>query len=40
MLPEVEDPLRELKNLREEVKFSEEEIKAMIKESKRTWSKL
>lgn len=40
LLPEAQNPLEELRELREEVKFSEEEIEAMIEESKEKWSKL
>jgi len=38
--PEIEDPLEELKQLREEIKFDEEEIQDMIESSKNKWSKL
>ncbi len=37
---EIEDPLEELKQLREEIKFDEEEIEDMIESSKNKWSKL
>jgi AbrB family looped-hinge helix DNA binding protein len=40
MLPEVEDPLEELKQLRKEIQFSEKEIQSMIRESKKIWSKV
>lgn len=40
LLPEVEHPLEELRDLRKEVRFSEEEIKSMIEESKEKWSKV
>ena len=40
LLPEVEAPLEELRDLREEIRFSEEEIGSMIEESKDKWSKL
>lgn len=38
MLPEVEDPLEELRQMRKEIQFSEKEIQSMIEESKRIWS--
>jgi len=38
--PEIEDPLEELKQLREEVRFDEKEIEDMIESSKNKWSKL
>jgi len=37
---EIEDPFEELKQLREEIKFDEEEIQDMIESSKNKWSKL
>jgi len=40
LLPEVDDPLETLKELRNEVRFSEEEIQSMIEASKDKWSKL
>ncbi|MBS3814813.1 AbrB/MazE/SpoVT family DNA-binding domain-containing protein [Candidatus Bipolaricaulota bacterium] len=40
LLPEVENPLQELRELRKEVNFSEEEIQGMIEESKEEWSKI
>lgn len=40
LLPEVEEPLESLKELREEVRFSEDEIRSMIEDSKEKWSKL
>ncbi len=40
MLPEVKDPLGELRQLRKEIQFSEKEIQSMIKESKKIWSKV
>lgn len=40
ILPEVEDPLEELRQLRREIQFSEEEIQSMIEESKKIWSKI
>lgn len=40
LLPEVESPLEELRELREEVRFSEKEIRSMIEESKEKWNKL
>ncbi|MDI6807154.1 MAG: AbrB/MazE/SpoVT family DNA-binding domain-containing protein [Candidatus Aenigmarchaeota archaeon] len=38
--PKPEDPLKTLLKMRERIKFSEKEIRKMIKESKREWSKL
>lgn len=40
MLPEIEDPLEELRQLRKEMQFSEREIQSMIEESKKIWSKV
>lgn len=40
LLPEVKNPLESLRGLRDEVRFSEEEIQSMIKGSKEKWSKL
>ena len=40
LLPEVKAPFEELRDLREEIRFSEEEIQSMIEESKDKWSKL
>ncbi|KYK33427.1 MAG: type II toxin-antitoxin system PrlF family antitoxin [Theionarchaea archaeon] len=40
MLPEVEDPLEELRELRKDMQFSEKEIQSMIEESKVIWSKV
>jgi antitoxin PrlF len=40
ILPEVKDPLEELRQLRKEIHFSEEEIQSMIEESKKIWSKV
>jgi len=40
LYPEIENPLEELKQLREEIKFDEEEIQDMIESSKNKWSKL
>lgn len=38
--PKIEDPMKELKELRQEISFKEEEIEKMIEESKRKWSKI
>jgi AbrB family looped-hinge helix DNA binding protein len=38
MLPKTKDPLKRLLELREEIRFSQQEIEEMIKESKREWS--
>lgn len=38
MLPEVGDPLEELRQLRREMRFSEKEIQSMIEESEKIWS--
>ncbi|MGC1121769.1 MAG: AbrB/MazE/SpoVT family DNA-binding domain-containing protein [Candidatus Methanofastidiosia archaeon] len=35
ILPEVKDPLEELRQLRREIQFSEEEIQSTIEESKK-----
>lgn len=40
LLPEVENPLDSLRELREEISFSEEEIQSMIKDSKEKWSQV
>ncbi|MGC8812479.1 MAG: AbrB/MazE/SpoVT family DNA-binding domain-containing protein [Candidatus Aenigmatarchaeota archaeon] len=41
MIPKVKEPLKELERIRKEVPlFTEKEIKRMIKESKKEWSKL
>ncbi|MFO7791667.1 MAG: AbrB/MazE/SpoVT family DNA-binding domain-containing protein [Candidatus Saliniplasma sp.] len=40
MYPEIEDPLKELKQLRKEIQFDEEEIEQMMERSKSKWSKL
>jgi len=40
MYPEIEDPLKELKQLRKDIQFDEEEIEKMIERSKSKWSKL
>lgn len=40
MLPEVKNPLEELRQLRKEMRFSEKEIQSMIEESKKIWSKV
>lgn len=39
MMPRSEDPLEDLKKMREEISFDEEEIRSMIQESKLKWSK-
>ena len=38
MLPEIEHPLEELRQLRKEIRFSENETQSMIEESKKIWS--
>ncbi len=38
--PEIEEPLKEMKELRTKVRFDKEEIDEMIEESKKKWSKL
>lgn len=40
MLPEVKNPLEELRQLRKEMRFSEKEIQSMIEESKKIWSEV
>lgn len=39
MVPEVENPVEELKELRNEMKLSVAEIRQMMSESKKEWSK-
>lgn len=39
MLPKPEEPLEELRELRSEISFDEEEIAEMVRESKRAWGK-
>jgi AbrB family looped-hinge helix DNA binding protein len=39
MIAKTQDPLKELIELRKEIKFSKREIEEMIKESKKEWSK-
>jgi len=39
MVAKTEDPLKGLIELRKEIKFSKKEIKEMIRESKKEWSK-
>lgn len=39
VLPKPEEPLEDLRKLRGEMSFSEEEIRGMIRESKEKWSK-
>ncbi len=40
IMPKIKDPFGALKSLRKEMSFTEEEIREMIKSSKREWSKL
>ena len=40
LYPDIEEPLEELKKLRDEIEFSEKEIDKMIEDSKSKWSKL
>ena len=40
LLPEIVDPLEELRQLRKEIQFSEKEIQSMREESKKIWSKI
>ncbi len=41
MMPKVKEPLKELEKIRDEAPlFTEAEIKQMIKESKKEWSKV
>jgi len=39
MMPKVKNPLEELRKMRSEIRFSQKDIKEMIKESKKAWSK-
>lgn len=38
--PVIEEPVEKLRELREEIKFDEDEIEEMIQSSKEKWSKL
>jgi AbrB family looped-hinge helix DNA binding protein len=40
MMRRSDDPLGDLRKMRREVSFGEEEIESMIRKSKQTWSKL
>ncbi|MBS3099278.1 AbrB/MazE/SpoVT family DNA-binding domain-containing protein [Candidatus Pacearchaeota archaeon] len=40
MRPKTKNPLEELAKLRKEIHFTPKEIKEMIKESKKEWSKI
>ena len=35
--PKIKDPVRKLRELRKQIRFSEKEIDAMIRESKKAW---
>jgi AbrB family looped-hinge helix DNA binding protein len=39
MVPQSENPLEDLRTMRREVSFGEDEIRSMIRRSKETWSK-
>ena len=39
MVPRTENPLEDLRRMRREVSFGEDEIRSMIRRSKETWSK-
>ena len=39
MMPKVKNPLEELRKMRSEIRFTQKDIKEMIKESKKAWSK-
>ena len=39
MVPRSENPMEDLRSMRREVSFGEEEIQSMIHRSKETWSK-
>ena len=39
MVPRSDDPLGDLKRMREEISFGEDEIRSMIQQSKQKWSK-
>jgi len=38
MLPKSDDPLEEMKDLRSEISFSNEDVESMIKDSKKAWN--
>lgn len=40
MMRRSDDPLGDLRKMRREISFGEEEIESMIRKSKQTWSKL
>ena len=40
LVPDVENPLKELENLRNHIQFSTRELKSLLKESKNAWEKL
>ncbi len=40
LTPEIDDPIDELKTLRDDIAFSNEEIQRMMNESKEKWSQL
>jgi AbrB family looped-hinge helix DNA binding protein len=40
LVPTADDPMEELRSLREEIRFGREELDEMLAESKRAWSTL
>ena len=40
MIPEVKRPLKEMKRLRERVRFSRKDVKLMLRESKESWERM
>lgn len=40
LVPTADDPMEELRSLREEIRFGRDELDAMMAESKRAWGKL
>lgn len=39
MMPKVKNPIEELRKMRSEIRFTQKEIKEMVRESKKAWSK-
>jgi len=39
LMPKAKNPLEELRKMRKEISFAQGEVKEMIKESKKAWSK-
>ncbi|MDY6764559.1 MAG: AbrB/MazE/SpoVT family DNA-binding domain-containing protein [Halobacteria archaeon] len=40
LVPKSDNPLDEMRKLRDEIKFNKQEIESMIQDSKETWSKV